>query len=105
MGDQIEPDDIGGSFAPAPRSSVASVELEGETVIYDVASGVSHLLNATVTAVWRGMDGDTTLDELAVDLAAAYGATETQVRDDVIAHVRRLGGHGLLRGVSSTLSG
>jgi PqqD family protein of HPr-rel-A system len=100
MTDTVRAEEFGGTCAPSARASVCSVELDGETVIYDAESGVSHLLNQTGTLVWGCLDGDTTLDELVADLAAAYGVADSVVRDDVIALVRQLGRQRLLVGVA-----
>jgi PqqD family protein of HPr-rel-A system len=89
---------INGALAPTPSHNLASVDVDGETIIYDTSSGATHLLNPTATAVWGCFDGQTTLDQMSSDLAAAYGAKKRQVRTDVVTLVRDLGRAGLLEG-------
>jgi len=92
--------ELDGSFVPAPRPGVASVEVDGETVIYDVELDSTHLLNPTATVVWCSLDGETTVDQLSEDLAASFGAPMEQVRADILTLLRDLGRVGLLEGVN-----
>ncbi|MGH9073406.1 MAG: HPr-rel-A system PqqD family peptide chaperone, partial [Acidimicrobiales bacterium] len=92
---------IDGSFVAVAKPSVASVELDGEGVLYDEEAGASHLLNATATAVWSCLDGSGTLDEIAAELADAFGADAQTVRHDVIALVQQFGRQGLLVGIAA----
>jgi hypothetical protein len=75
------------------------VEIDGETVIYDVDLDSTHLLNPTATVVWCSLDGETTVDQLSEDLALAFRAPRTQVRTDILTLLRDLGRAGLLEGV------
>ena len=96
----IHPDEIDGSFSPRPRSGVAAVELDGEAVLYDEATGRTNLLNPTATAVWFCFDGSGTIDEVVADVAAAFGASVHQVRQDVLGLARELGRQGFLEGLA-----
>ena len=91
---------ICGSFIPLPRCGVASVEIDGETVIYDVELDATHLLNPTATAVWRCLGGETTVDQLIDDVAVAFDVPREEVRTDILTLLRDLGRVGLLEGVS-----
>jgi len=71
--------------APRPRPDLQWVELDGEVVVYD--DGVLHKLDPIATVVWKALDGVTTLDELADELAEVYGADREQVLADVRAWV------------------
>jgi coenzyme PQQ synthesis protein D (PqqD) len=90
---------IDGTFRPLPRPSVASVELDGEGVLFDEETGHSHLLNSTATVVWGCFDGALSLDELAEELAAAYGTSVQQLASDILTLTRQFGRKGLLVGV------
>ena len=59
---------------PRARPDLTVVELDGEAVIYDEISGDLHRLNPTATIVFSFLDGSATLEELAGDLAGAYGS-------------------------------
>jgi hypothetical protein len=90
---------IDGSFVPEARPTVGTVELEGEAVLLDEATGSLHLLNPVATVVWACFDGSGTIDELVADLSEAFGADAEQVRDDVVGLATELAGQGLLVGV------
>jgi len=71
---------------PRVRSDVLAAELDEDLVLYDPASKSSFRLNYSARAVWTCCDGSSTIDEIAEDLAAVYGADP----QTVLAHVRRL---------------
>jgi hypothetical protein len=81
---------------PNRRCDVAGVEIDGETVLYDVSSGRVHLLNTIAGVLWANFDGDLSVDELAAELARASGHGTAEVRNSVIELVRRLESEGLL---------
>lgn len=83
---------------PRARPDLTVVELDGEAVIYDEATGDLHRLNATATVVFSLLDGSATLDELSADLAATYGVPPAQVGEQVQALVDQLAGWHLLLG-------
>jgi hypothetical protein len=95
----VYPDAIDGTFVPLARRAVASVELEGEGLLYDEERGSWHLLSPTAMVIWQCCDGSGTLDELARDLAEAYRTDLETVRADTLDSVRQLGHDGLLEGV------
>ncbi|HVE63503.1 MAG TPA: PqqD family protein [Mycobacteriales bacterium] len=90
------------SEAPAPGTAVVAVELDGETVLYDEDAGALHLLDPIATVVWQCLDGEATLEQISVELAAAFEAPPEAVTGDVIELVTRLGRLGLLEGVETT---
>ena len=97
--DEIEAHELGIGDAPSPRASVGWVEVDGEIVILDEATGATHLLNPTAALVWQCLDGVSTVEEIAVDIADAYGQDIEAVRDPVLAAVQTFGQNGLLVGV------
>jgi PqqD family protein of HPr-rel-A system len=76
--------------APKPRvrHDLTIVELDGEAVVYDEASGDLHHLNSTATVVLGLCDGTVTGRELASDVAEAYGLPPELVAADVQAALR-----------------
>ena len=98
----LDPADIDGAFRPRRADSVAFTELDGETVLYDESTGGTHLLNPTASVLWQCFDGDASLDELAADVADAYGIDPAAAADDVRAVARSLGELGVLAGVRGT---
>ena len=81
---------------PAVKPTVLSVELDGERVLYDTATGRLHQLDPVGSVVWSCLDGATDLDELSADLSEAFGAERSRVRSDVEALVRQLAAEGLV---------
>jgi PqqD family protein of HPr-rel-A system len=68
---------------PQVRADLTVVELDGEAVIYDEVSGDIHRLNPTATMVFKFLDGSGTLDDLAKDIADAYGVPVAEVATQV----------------------
>jgi hypothetical protein len=73
---------------PVARADVASVSLDGETVLH--RRGHVHVLDPVATLVWRSCDGGASVDEIAADLAEGFGAAPATVRRDVIDAVAEL---------------
>ena len=103
--DLVDPSDIDGSFRPRRAPSVAYTELDGETVLYDEATQGTHLLNPTAGLLWQCFEGDVSLDELAAEVAEAYGIDPAAAADDVLTTARSLGELGVLSGVRGTAVG
>lgn len=87
---------VNASFVPIIRPTVASVQLDGETVLLDEATGALCLLDPVATVVWSCFDGWSTVKHLAIDLAVEFGADPDQVLTDVIGLARRLARNGML---------
>jgi len=99
----IHPDEIDATFAPIAGAWVTTVELDGESVLYDETTGGLHLLDALATVVWDRLDGTATLDELAVDLGQTFAADPGRVSVDLVTFVRQLGRRHLLEAVAPPL--
>jgi PqqD family protein of HPr-rel-A system len=84
--------------APARGSWVATVELDGEAVLFDETSGSLHLLDPVATVIWNRLDGGATVDALAADLSEVFAADRHRVRDDLVTFVRELDHQHLLEG-------
>ena len=69
-----------------PRDDLTVVEIDGEAVVYDDATGNLHHLNPTATVVFSLCDGTASARELAVEISEAF----EQPTDEVERHVRRL---------------
>ncbi len=98
----MQAESIEASFAPRRRNEIASVELDGETVLVVEGSRSVHWLDQLATIVWDAFDGSATIDELAEAFAEAFDADVDVVRTDILALARRVGGAGLLQGVAET---
>jgi Coenzyme PQQ synthesis protein D (PqqD) len=56
-----------------PRARQASLiikEVDGETLVYDLETDQAHCLNHTASQIWKSCDGQTSVDEIAVNLRA-----------------------------------
>jgi hypothetical protein len=96
-------EDIDEQFVPRVRTAVSYVELDHEIVVAAPGSGPqldAHWLDRTAAIVWQTLDGTTALAACIDDLADAFGADRSVVRDDVLELVRVLGRAGLLEGVA-----
>jgi hypothetical protein len=74
--------------------------VQHEAVLLDEGVDRLHVLDRIGTLVWECLDGVSTLDELAADLADGFGVARSVVDADVLALVRSLGAAGLLDGVA-----
>ena len=99
------PEAINSSFVAKARAGVTTVELAGETVLYDESSGRLHHLNPQGSVLWRWFDGSGPLADLAADVSAAYQADPAIVEADVVALARRLATEGLLEGMGDEHAG
>lgn len=84
----------------APRRTVTAHAVDEQTILVDEASGASHSLDQIGGIVWSVLDGASPLDEIAADLAEAFGAPPEVVAGDVLQLARALGRAGLLEGIA-----
>lgn len=99
MSAELPAESITSTFIPVTRPEVASVDVDGEVVLYDDTAGVMHRLNPTASVLWDCMDGTESLAGIAEDVAHAYRADFDVVLADVVGVTRSLGDKGLLVGV------
>jgi PqqD family protein of HPr-rel-A system len=91
-------DDAAASAVTVPaRKELASVEVDGELVVYDEDTGSLHLLNPTAALIWQCLDRPVPFGELVADLHAAFGGRQDQIRLDVERLLASLVDRGLLR--------
>lgn len=92
--------DVDLSMVAARRPTVTGVDLEGETVLYDEATGRVHHLNRQAALVWMFLDGETRLDDLSADLADAFQVDPAAMGEDVLTVARRFADEELLAGTA-----
>lgn len=79
-----------------PSEDVVAREIEGETIIVPITSGIGDLedelytLNETGREVWRRLDGTRSLREIAAELARDYEAPSGEIEADVAGLVGEL---------------
>src|SRR5262245_24053230 len=98
----LEPDAIAADFRPSLRSTVAAEEVDGEVVLYDEVTRDVHVLNGSAAAIASCFDGESTVADIAAELAAAFAQPVETVMDGVLDVARRLGTASLLVGVEGT---
>jgi len=89
-----------------PSEDVVAREIEGELLLVPIAAGIGDMedelytLNETAQAIWQRLDGQSTLGEIAADLAEEYNATLEEVEQDVLGLVAELARRRMLETVS-----
>jgi len=81
----------GPGFAPARAAEAVTLALDGGTIVYHLVTGEVHRLDQTGSIVWQFLDGQTTVEELAGDLAAAFEVAPGVVGGAVRNLLDRLG--------------
>ncbi len=103
--EDLTPDEMGPTYAPRPRPTTISQRLDDEVLLIDGRTGRMHVLNSSAAIIWECLDGSVTLEELAVELAEAFGADRETVLRDTMTVAREVAARGLLDGVSLRLPG
>jgi hypothetical protein len=94
-------EDIDMQFVPVRGAQVIAREIDGQSVLIDVATGEVHVLNPIGTVVWSCFDGAVDLKLLISELADAFGAPADVVQNDVLTLTRNLAANGLLEGIAT----
>jgi hypothetical protein len=81
-----------------PYDYVLEEEIDDEMLLYNTEHGRFLSLNQTAADVWRLADGESTVDEVIDLLAAAYGVSSGDIRQDVEGVVARFRENRLLPG-------
>jgi hypothetical protein len=76
---------------PRRRKGVSGEEIDGESVLYDARNASLHLLNSSASAVWWLIDGVSSVEELAGELATRFDAAPETMRSDVVKLLGVLG--------------
>jgi hypothetical protein len=73
-----------------PTEDVVAREIEGELILVPLVAGVGDMedelysLNPTGQAIWKRLDGTTTLQEIAAELALEFDAPAADIEQDVV---------------------
>ena len=98
MAEGLTIDEIDLEFVPSPLPTELEMEIGSELVLMGGWDVRTHALNPTAALIWRCLDGQSTLAEVADDLSSATGAPPDTVRGEVVAVARRFAELGLLAG-------
>ena len=72
-----------------PSNDIVAREIEGEIIIVPLVSGIGDLddelftLNETGKAIWKQLDGSTTLGNIVENLEKEYYSSREQIKNDV----------------------
>ncbi len=83
---------------------VVSRELDGETVLLNLDTGIYFGLDAVGTDMWRAMHSTKALGEAVETVRAQYAADPVVLRDDLLRLAHQMLTKGLLQVSSSTSS-
>src|SRR5947208_2971510 len=87
----------------ARKEKLVVRELEGETLVYDLARNKAFCLNRTAAAVWKSSDGRKNAARIADELSAELGAS---IDEEVVwTAIDQLGRDNLLEYCVPTASG
>lgn len=81
------------------QPQVLETEMDQDISLYDPRDEKVTVLNVTAGDIWRLLDGETTLREIASLLARAYDADEEEVQGDVVRTVDELAAEDLVERV------
>lgn len=98
----ISPDDLDERFVPRGRTDVASVEIDGDVVLYDERTGNLHAMNPSAGVVWARCDGSASVGQLIDELGRDFPVERSVLAADVVSLVRHLARLGVLEGLSTT---
>lgn len=85
------------SLPRARADQLLVMDVDGETLVYDLARHRAHCLNAVAATVWRLCDGQTSVARMA---GAVADATGTAADEDLVWYaLRRLNGARLIEGL------
>jgi peroxiredoxin len=91
---------IDAGFVAEVVPDLASVELDGETVVWVQGTGQIMWLDRRGTIVYRCIDGISSIGQICEDLAEAFDVDADTVLEDVVYFVQYFGRYGALVGVT-----
>ena len=79
-----------------PVALTTAETVDNQTVIIHLGAGTYFSLNATGSYLWNRLDGTTSLEAIAAELAQTYGIDTTTTNADVLNLAQELYAEGLL---------
>lgn len=73
-----------------------STELDGETVILDIASGIYSGLDPVGTTIWNILETPVRFGDVVAEIVGAYDVSEEQCSDDLIEFLNSMLENGLV---------
>ena len=87
---------------PKRRTDVNARMVDGEVVVLDRQAGLIHQLNQTASYIWDRCDGQSTVAEIANQLAAAFDVDANTAVHDVATAIMQLHRLGLIEPSNSS---
>jgi len=78
---------------------VLATEVDGETVMLAMQTGVYHSLGGVGARIWALLEDAATVDQIAEKIAAEYTVPTSECREDTIAFFEQLRSAGLIEAV------
>jgi len=88
---------------PSTASTVETVNVDGELVLWDPVLQRVHRLDPIGSLLWPFLDGSTSLDELSADVADAWERPVGEVLPSIVELVHELDRFGLLEGTEEPI--
>jgi Coenzyme PQQ synthesis protein D (PqqD) len=85
----------------ASSDDVVAREIEGEIIIVPLVAGIGddddelYTLNESAHAIWRKLDGQRTLRDVAAVLAQEFGAPQAELEADVLGFAAEMARRGI----------
>jgi Coenzyme PQQ synthesis protein D (PqqD) len=86
---------------PKRRTDVNVRMVDGEVLVLDRHSDLIHQLNPTASYIWDRCDGQSSVADIAHQLAAVFDVDATMAVQDVMTTIVKLHSLGLLESVSN----
>jgi len=73
-----------------PSEDIVAREIEGDMIIVPLVAGIGdtedelYSLNETGKAIWKKLDGEKSLDQIAGELAEEFSAPADEIKKDVL---------------------
>ncbi|MCU1383747.1 MAG: Coenzyme synthesis protein (PqqD) [Acidobacteria bacterium] len=80
--------------------AVVSRELEGETVVLNLETGIYFGLDEVATEIWKALQSGGSLQEACDALHGAYDVDPLVLRDDLLHLVNQMAAKGLVQAAS-----
>lgn len=77
--------------------AVVSRELDGETVLLNLETGIYFGLDAVATDMWKALQPDRSLQDACDALLGAYEVDAAVLRDDLLRLVNQMAAKGLVQ--------
>jgi len=82
---------------PKGRKDLDQREMGGEGLLFDPHTNKVHLLNKTALSVWKGLDGETALEDLSEKIRREFAPPQDlDLERDILETIEKFRGLGLL---------